>query len=56
MSQTLPPTSEDTPEREMTRRHFIEHVGFMSGTALLYAGCKPSEPNKSEATVKPPVR
>ena len=39
----------------MTRRHFIEHVGFMSGTALLYAGCKPSEPNKSEATVKPPV-
>ena len=32
----------------MTRRNFIEHVGFMSGTALLYAGCKPSEPNKSE--------
>ena len=55
MSQTLPPTSEDTPEQEMTRRHFIEHVGFMSGTALLYAACKPSEPKKSETTVGPVV-
>jgi len=55
MSETLPPTSEDTPARDITRRHFIEHVGFMSGTALLYAACKPSEPKKSEATVGPVV-
>jgi gluconate 2-dehydrogenase gamma chain len=37
----------------MSRRHFIEHVGFMSGTALLYAACKPSESKKSEKTVEP---
>ena len=53
MSETPPPTSEDTPPEDMTRRHFIEHVGFMSGTALLYAACKPSEPKKSETTVRP---
>ena len=55
MSETPPPTSEDTPDGDITRRHFIEHVGFMSGTALLYAACKPSEPKKSEATVGPVV-
>ena len=53
MSETPPPTStEDAPE-PMTRRNFIEHAGFMSGTALLYAACKPSEPKKSETTVGP---
>jgi gluconate 2-dehydrogenase gamma chain len=35
--------SDDTQPEEISRRHFIEHVGFMSGTALLYAACKPSE-------------
>src|SRR5512132_2459228 len=55
MSETPPPTSEDTRPEDMTRRHFIEHVGFMSGTALLYAACKPSEPKKAEATVGPVV-
>jgi gluconate 2-dehydrogenase gamma chain len=55
MSETPPPTSEDTRPEDMTRRHFIEHVGFMSGTALLYAACKPSESKKSEATVGPVV-
>ena len=56
MSETPPPTSEDTRPEDMTRRHFIEHVGFMSGTALLYAACKPSEPKKSETTVRPVVQ
>ena len=55
MSETLPPTSTDAAPEEMTRRNFIEHVGFMSGTALLYAACKPSEPKKSENTVRPVV-
>ena len=36
--------SDDTQPEEISRRDFIEHVGFMSGTALLYAACKPSEP------------
>lgn len=55
MSETLPPTSDDTEPEEMSRRHFIEHVGFMSGTALLYAACKPSEEKKprQKATVAP---
>ena len=53
MSETLPPTPPDAAPEELTRRNFIEHVGFMSGTALLYAACKPSEPKKSEATVGP---
>jgi gluconate 2-dehydrogenase gamma chain len=35
--------SDDTQPKEISRRHFIEHVGFMSGTALLYAACKPAE-------------
>ena len=51
MSETLPPTSTDEAPEDMTRRLFIEHVGFMSGTALLYAACKPSEPKKSGSTV-----
>src|SRR5215813_9588809 len=51
MSETLPPTPTDSEPEDMTRRNFIEHVGFMSGTALLYAACKPSEPKKSETTV-----
>ena len=51
MSERVPPTSPDPAPEDMTRRHFIEHVGFMSGTALLYAACKPSEPKKSESTV-----
>ena len=55
MSETLPPTSTDAAPEEMTRRNFIEHVGFVSGTALLYAACKPSEPKKSENTVRPVV-
>src|SRR5215470_2612803 len=55
MSETLPPTSTDAAPEDMTRRNFIEHVGFMSGTALLYAACKPSEPKKSENTVAPVV-
>src|SRR5215475_7267421 len=53
MSETHPPTSTDAEPEDMTRRNFIEHVGFMSGTALLYAACKPSEPKKSENTVGP---
>ena len=55
MSETSPPGSADDSPEDLTRRHFIEHVGFMSGTALLYAACKPSEPKKSEATVGPVV-
>src|SRR5215475_3454514 len=51
MSETPPPTSTSSEPEDMTRRNFIEHVGFMSGTALLYAACKPSEPKKSETTV-----
>jgi gluconate 2-dehydrogenase gamma chain len=48
--------SDDTQPEEMSRRHFIEHVGFMSGTALLYAACKPSEENKpKERTAAPAV-
>src|SRR5262249_34063920 len=50
MSGNHPPTSTDAQPEDMTRRHFIEHVGFMSGTAVLYAACKPSEPKKSENT------
>lgn len=53
MSETLPPTPTDSEPEDMTRRNFIEHVGFMSGTALLYAACKPSEPKKSETAVAP---
>ena len=53
MSETFPPTPADDSPEDMTRRNFIEHVGFMSGTALLYAACKPSEPKKSATTVKP---
>ena len=44
MSETLPPRSDHTePNGKISRRHFIEHVGFMSGTALLDAACKPSQ-------------
>jgi gluconate 2-dehydrogenase gamma chain len=38
--------SDDTQPEDISRRNFIEHVGFMSGTALLYAACKPSEEKK----------
>lgn len=53
MSETLPPISDHTDPEEISRRHFIEHVGFMSGTALLYAACKPAEQKKParESTV-----
>jgi len=45
--------SDDTQPEEISRRDFIEHVGFMSGTALLYAACKPSEPaTKPKEVVK----
>jgi gluconate 2-dehydrogenase gamma chain len=44
-----PADQDDLRHGEISRRHFIEHVGFMSGTALLYAACKPAEE-------KPPVR
>src|ERR1700750_1819044 len=56
MSETPPPTHTDAEPEDMTRRNFIEHVGFMSGTALLYAACKPSEPKKSERTIGPVVQ
>jgi gluconate 2-dehydrogenase gamma chain len=56
MSETSPPTSTHDAPEDMTRRNFIEHVGFMSGTALLYAACKPSEPKKSEVTVGPALQ
>lgn len=56
MSETLPPTPTDEAPEDMTRRNFIEHVGFMSGTALLYAACKPSEPKKSGNTVAPVIQ
>ena len=57
MSETPPPTLVDTEPEEISRRHFIEHVGFMSGTALLYAACKPSEQKnpRKETTVGPVV-
>jgi len=57
MSETLPPRSEHTEPEDISRRHFIEHVGFMSGTALLYAACKPSEQKnpRKETTVGPVV-
>ena len=58
MSETLPPSPEDIEPEELTRRDFIEHVGFMSGTALLYAGCKPSEqksPPVEKTLAKAPV-
>ncbi len=57
MSETVPPTSDDTRPEEISRRHFIEHVGFMSGTALLYAACRPSEQKSAprETTVGPVV-
>jgi len=47
--------SDDTQPEEITRRNFIEHVGFMSGTALVYAACKPSEQKTPprEVTVGP---
>jgi gluconate 2-dehydrogenase gamma chain len=46
MSDDTQSHGEDQPDLhhgELSRRHFIEHVGFMSGTALLYAACKPAE-------------
>ena len=47
--------SDDTQQEEMSRRHFIEHVGFMSGTALLYAACKPSEEKKPKERAATPA-
>lgn len=50
--------SDDTQPEEISRRHFIEHVGFMSGTALLYAACKPSEqkPAPKEVVIGPALQ
>jgi gluconate 2-dehydrogenase gamma chain len=45
--------SDDTQPEEISRRNFIEHVGFMGGTALLYAACKPAEEKRPQPVVSP---